>query len=83
MNELSWIILGITLGIIASILDPRLSEGGILGGMFVGTVGAFIGGVVANLLLEGNIITSHPVAVVLAGAGAISLLLIRKAERYF
>lgn len=51
MNLLSWILFGGVVGIAANMLDPRPSQGGIIGAIILGVAGAFLGGVVANIVI--------------------------------
>lgn len=50
MGLVSWIILGGIAGWIASIIMKRNESMGIFANIFVGVIGAFIGGLVMNLI---------------------------------
>lgn len=79
MSIIAWILFGIVAGTIANILDPRPSQGGALGAIILGILGASVGGFVANLLfgvsVTGFNITSFAVAVL----GSLLLLFIGRA----
>jgi uncharacterized membrane protein YeaQ/YmgE (transglycosylase-associated protein family) len=51
MGILSWIIFGLIAGVIANMIDPRPSQGGALGAIVLGIVGAFVGGWLGNAIL--------------------------------
>lgn len=55
MNILSWIILGSIAGAIARILPPRHQSGGIVSTIFIGIIGAFVGGTLYTLLTTGTL----------------------------
>lgn len=50
MGLVSWIILGGLAGWVASIIMKRNESMGIFANIFVGVIGAFIGGLVVNLI---------------------------------
>ncbi len=68
MDILYWAIFGLIAGSIANYIDPRPSEGGILGSIVLGTVGAVVGGYLGSALfgvgVTGFNVTSFVVAVV-------------------
>jgi uncharacterized membrane protein YeaQ/YmgE (transglycosylase-associated protein family) len=50
MYLLAWILFGVSVGIVAHLIDTKPVRGGIMGAMVLGAVGAVIGGFVANIL---------------------------------
>lgn len=74
MNILSWMIFGIIIGTIATILDKKQQEGGALGAILLGIVGAVLGGLLANLLFGTPLGGFNPVALLVAIGGAITVL---------
>jgi len=76
MGILAWIVLGGIAGWLASIVAGNNKEQGLIGNIFVGIVGAFIGGFVINLI-GGKGITGFDLwSLLVAVGGAILLLLI-------
>lgn len=55
MNIIAWIVLGLVAGAIAKAIYPGNQGGGILATMLLGIVGAFLGGTVYNLIVNGSI----------------------------
>ena len=55
MNILAWIVLGLIAGAIAKAIYPGRQGGGILSTMLLGIVGAFVGGLLYNLLTTGTL----------------------------
>ena len=58
MAILAWIVLGLLAGAIAKAIYPGRQGGGILGTLILGVVGAFVGGSLYNLLVNGTIALS-------------------------
>lgn len=54
MNIISWIILGLIAGAIAKAVDPAARGGGLLGTLFLGIVGAFVGGSLGMFFSTGH-----------------------------
>ncbi len=50
MNLLSWVVFGLVVGVIANALDPQPEQGGLLGGILLGIVGALFGGFLAEII---------------------------------
>lgn len=81
MNIFPWVLFGIIIGILAHILDSSSKGRGILGTIFLGIVGAFVGGVLANLIF-GVGMSEYTLSVVLISIfGSISVLLVGRALR--
>jgi uncharacterized membrane protein YeaQ/YmgE (transglycosylase-associated protein family) len=80
-NIVFWVVFGLIAGSIANFLDPRPSQGGLLGSMVLGIAGALLGGFLGSTLLgvgvEGFNLTSFLVAI----AGALLLLFIGRMFR--
>ena len=74
MNILSWMIFGMIIGAIATILDKKQQEGGALGAVLLGVVGAILGGLLANLLFGTPLGGFNPIALLTAIGGAIVVL---------
>jgi uncharacterized membrane protein YeaQ/YmgE (transglycosylase-associated protein family) len=82
MNITAWIIFGIVIGILTTLLDPEPKKGNVLGGIILGVSGAFVGGVMATLIFgETQGFTSNIATFITAFIGALSLLLISRVFR--
>jgi uncharacterized membrane protein YeaQ/YmgE (transglycosylase-associated protein family) len=75
MTLITWIVLGLIAGAIAKALDPAARGSGILGTLFLGIIGAFVGGTLANLITTGKFVlvgsTLTPSGVFIAVIGAV------------
>ncbi|MGI0483980.1 GlsB/YeaQ/YmgE family stress response membrane protein [Pantanalinema rosaneae CENA516] len=58
MDILAWIVLGLLAGAIAKAIYPGRQGGGIIGTLILGVVGAFVGGSLYNLLVNGTLALS-------------------------
>lgn len=74
MNILAWIVFGLIVGVIANLVDPRPSQGGVLGAIVLGIVGAIVGGFVGNLLFGVGVTGFNISSFIVAVAGALVLL---------
>lgn len=79
MNLLAWIVFGSITGLVANIIDPYPSRGGLIGAAVLGILGAIIGGFLGNLVfgvgVSGFNFSSFAVAVL----GSLLLLFISRA----
>ncbi len=50
MGIISWIIFGLAAGAVAKLLMPGKDPGGFIWTIIIGVVGAFVGGMIANML---------------------------------
>lgn len=79
MNLLSWLLFGVLTGVIANVIDPRPSQGGILGAMVLGIIGAVVGGFLANAFF-GNAITGFNItSFMIAVLGSLLALFVGRA----
>lgn len=74
MGLLSWILLGLVVGLVAKWIMPGPDPGGLLITILLGIGGAFVGGFVGSLLGLGSISGFNPGSLVLAVGGALLLL---------
>lgn len=79
MNFLSWLALGLLVGIIANIIDPRPAKGGLLGSIVLGVAGALVGGFLATLIFGVGVTGFDVQSFLVATAGALILLFIGRA----
>ena len=76
MGFLSWIILGLIVGILAKWIMPGKDPGGIIVTILLGIAGAFVGGFIGSVLGFGTITGFNIVSLLLAVAGALVILFI-------
>ena len=74
MGILSWIVLGLVVGVIAKFLMPGKDPGGLIMTVLLGIAGAFIGGYVGTFLGIGAVTGFSLVSLGLATGGALLLL---------
>lgn len=81
MSIITWVVFGLIVGVVANLIDPRPSQGGLLGAIVLGILGAIVGGFLGNMLLgvdvSGFNVSSFAVAVV----GALLLLFVGRMFR--
>lgn len=76
MGFLTWIVLGLIVGILAKFIMPGKDPGGIILTICLGITGAFIGGFFGNLIGIGTVSGFNLVSFTLATLGSIVLLVI-------
>ncbi len=74
MGILTWIILGLIVGVLAKFLMPGNDPGGIFITILIGIGGAFVGGFIGSLLGLGSVTGINLMSVALATGGAVLLL---------
>ena len=78
MGILSWVILGLIVGVIAKFIMPGKDPGGILVTIGLGVAGAFIGGYVGSALGIGDVAGFDVRSLVIAVGGSVFLLMIHR-----
>lgn len=81
MSILSWLIFGMIVGIIANIIDPSPSRGGLLGAVGLGIGGALIGGFLASLIFSTGISGFNLSSFFIAVLGSLILLFVERSLR--
>ena len=81
MGFLSWIVLGLIVGILAKWIMPGKDPGGIIITILLGIAGAFVGGFIGSLLGFGSVTGFNIVSLVLAVIGALIILFIYRRIR--
>ncbi len=76
MGIIAWIVVGLIAGALAKLFMPGEDPGGIIVTILLGIVGAFVGGLVVNLLGGAGVTGSNLWSIVVATLGAIVLLAI-------
>ncbi len=74
MGVLSWIILGLVVGILAKWIMPGPDPGGLILTIVLGVAGAFVGGFIGSSLGLGSVSGFNFGSLALATAGALLLL---------
>ncbi len=76
MGILSWIIMGLIVGIVAKWIMPGKDGGGIIITILLGIAGAFVGGFLGSLVGLGSVSGFNIGSFVLAIVGALLLLFV-------
>jgi len=74
MGILSWIVLGLVVGVLAKWIMPGKDPGGMIMTILLGIAGAFVGGYISTFLGFGSVTGLNPGSLVIATGGAILLL---------
>ena len=81
MGILSWIVMGLIVGILAKFIMPGRDPGGCIVTTIIGIAGAFVGGYIGSLLGIGTVTGFNLVSILIAIGGALLLLLLFRAFR--
>lgn len=76
MGILSWIVMGLIVGVLAKFIMPGTGPGGIIATIILGIVGALVGGFIGTALGLGSVTGFNVVSFLLAVAGAIILMIL-------
>ncbi|MDW7774046.1 MAG: GlsB/YeaQ/YmgE family stress response membrane protein [Desulfobulbaceae bacterium] len=76
MGILTWIVMGLIVGILAKFIMPGRDPGGIIVTILIGIAGAFVGGFIGSLLGLGTVTGFNAGSFLLATGGAILLLIL-------
>lgn len=74
MGIISWIVLGLIVGILAKWIMPGKDPGGMIVTILIGIAGAFIGGFISSFLGFGSVSGFNFKSLVIAVGGAVLLL---------
>ena len=75
MNLVLWIIFGMLSGVIANWIHPKKSMPDLVGSIVLGAMGALLGGMLANVILQVNVVGFNLVAFLVALFGSTILLM--------
>jgi len=81
MGILTWVVMGLIVGVVAKFIMPGTGPGGIIATIILGIVGALVGGFIGTTLGLGSIRGFDPASFLLALAGAIVILFLFKVIR--
>jgi uncharacterized membrane protein YeaQ/YmgE (transglycosylase-associated protein family) len=76
MGILSWIVMGLIVGVLAKLIMPGKDPGGIIITIILGIIGAFLGGFLGSKLGLGAVTGFNFRSILLAIAGALILLIV-------
>jgi uncharacterized membrane protein YeaQ/YmgE (transglycosylase-associated protein family) len=76
MGVLTWIVMGLIVGVIAKLLMPGKDPGGFIITILLGIAGAFLGGFIGKTLGFGTVTGFNIGSLLLATGGAILLLVL-------
>lgn len=78
MNIAVWVLFGIIADAVAHWTDEQEAKGGILGAIAFGVAGALIGGIVANFIFGGQLLSFDILALIIVICGTLAVLLIHR-----
>jgi uncharacterized membrane protein YeaQ/YmgE (transglycosylase-associated protein family) len=76
MGILSWIVMGLIVGVLAKFLMPGKDPGGLIVTILLGIAGAFVGGYVGSVLGLGTVTGFNIGSLLVAIGGAVLLLIL-------
>ncbi len=76
MGILSWIVMGLIVGVLAKFIMPGKDPGGIIVTILIGIAGAFVGGFIGSRLGLGTVTGFSAGSLLLAIGGALLLLIL-------
>ena len=76
MGILSWIVMGLIVGLLAKFITPGRDPGGLIITTLLGIVGAFVGGFIGSFLGLGPVTGFNLGSILLATGGAVLLLIL-------
>ena len=76
MGFLSWIIMGLIVGVLAKFIMPGKDPGGVIVTILIGIAGAFVGGFIGSFLGLGAVTGFNIGSLLLAIGGAVLLLIL-------
>ena len=81
MGILSWIVMGLIVGILAKFIMPGRDPGGFIVTILLGIAGAFLGGFIGSFLGLGAVTGFNLGSILLATGGAVLILILFRAIR--
>ena len=71
---LVWLMFGLLIGFFAHLIVPS-TGGGLIGSIFIGLVGAFVGGYIGRYMQWGDVTGFNFISIILAVGGALVILI--------
>ena len=81
MGILSWIAMGLIVGVLAKFIMPGKDPGGFIVTILIGIAGAFVGGYIGSFLGLGEVTGFNLGSLLLAIGGAVILLILYRVIR--
>lgn len=81
MDIIFWVIFGLIVGLVANWIDPSPQQGGWLGSMILGIIGALVGGWLGNLIFGVTVTGFNLSSFIVAVVGSIIILWVARAFR--
>ena len=81
MGVLTWIVMGLIVGVLAKFIMPGKDPGGIFMTILLGVAGAFVGGFIGSVLGLGAVTGFNMASLLLATGGAFMILLLHRAVK--
>jgi uncharacterized membrane protein YeaQ/YmgE (transglycosylase-associated protein family) len=82
MGILSWIVMGLIVGLLAKFIMPGKDAGGLIMTILLGIAGAFVGGYVATYLGLGTVTGFNAGSLLIAIGGAVLLLILYRVIKH-
>jgi uncharacterized membrane protein YeaQ/YmgE (transglycosylase-associated protein family) len=76
MGILTWIVMGLIVGVLAKFIMPGKDPGGLIVTVLIGIAGAFVGGFIGSFLGLGTVTGFNVGSILLATGGAVLLLIV-------
>jgi uncharacterized membrane protein YeaQ/YmgE (transglycosylase-associated protein family) len=76
MGILSWIVMGLIVGLLAKFIMPGKDPGGLIITILIGIAGAFVGGFIGSFLGIGTVTGFNIRSILVAVGGAVILLIL-------
>ena len=78
MGILSWIVMGLIVGILAKLIMPGKDPGGMIVTILLGIAGAFVGGFISSFVGFGSVSGFNLKSMIIAVGGAVLILVIHR-----
>lgn len=84
LNVLAWLIFGTIVGLVANFIDSEPAEGGLVGAIILGILGALVGGFFGNLIFGVGVSGFNLSSLVIATIGSLILMFVgRRLTRWY
>ncbi|MBI2601335.1 GlsB/YeaQ/YmgE family stress response membrane protein [Candidatus Daviesbacteria bacterium] len=81
MNFLSWALFGVLIGLIVHVSTPTSSRDSLIGAIILGVLGAFVGGLLGDIIFGINIEEFNLLSFIVAALGSMIILIASKSAR--
>lgn len=80
-NILSWLVFGLAIGVIASVIDETARKGGNLGTIMLAVLGALMGGLIANVVLGSSLASFNFDTFSIAVIGSLFIIFVQRSVK--